>query len=326
MKTGKLPNSILKEIILDKVKYKRDDILLRPGVGEDCCAIDMKGNACVLSSDPITGAVSNIGTLAVHINCNDIASCGIEPLGILVTILAPPDTTIEELDKVMSQITEAADEINVEILGGHTEITDAVNRIIISGTAVGKAPVKKIISTKGARPGDKVLFTGFAGLEGTAIISYDKEEEILKTFGEEFLERARTCLKNISVVKEGKLAGEYGVSAMHDVTEGGVLGAVWEMSEGSCVGARIYRGQIPVMKETTDICNFYGIDPLKLISSGCMLIACADGDGLARFLKENGVNVSIIGEFTETTEKKIVSDIAETDINEPDTDELYNIV
>ncbi len=93
MEIGKVPNDILKEIILNKIRCCRDEVLIRPKIGEDCAAVDFGEYACVMSTDPITGAVNEVGRLAVHISCNDVASCGVEPIGLLATILAPPGTT-----------------------------------------------------------------------------------------------------------------------------------------------------------------------------------------------------------------------------------------
>ncbi|MCX7749715.1 MAG: AIR synthase family protein [Clostridia bacterium] len=326
MEIGKVPNDILKQLILGKIKNKRKEILIRPKVGEDCCAVDFGEYVCVLSSDPITGAVNEVGRLAVHISCNDVASCGVEPLGLLVTILAPPGTTEKELDKVMGDLCETADSLNVDIIGGHTEITSAVNRFVLITTAVGRILKEKLVSTSGARPGDALVLTKTAGLEGTAIIALDKEEELRNQIEKSLIARAKGFVKDISVVKEGIIAGEFGVSAMHDVTEGGVLGAVWEVAEASSLGVEVYFEKIPVDPATDAISKFYRINPLKLISSGCMIISCGDGIGLVERLKENGILATVIGKVTENKECRLVFNDHVEVINQPESDELYKVV
>ncbi len=326
MKVGKLPNDVLKKIILDKLKSKRPDILVRPNIGEDCCAVDFGENVCLLSTDPITGAVNEIGRLAVHVSCNDIASCGVEPLGLLITLLAPPDTTEEDIETIMGQIAQEATALDVDIIGGHTEITEAVNRCVIVCTSVGKVHKEKMVTTSGAKPGDQIILTKSAGLEGTAIIAHDKEEYVASKLGQELADRAKTFINRISAVKEGKIAGEYGVNAMHDVTEGGVLGALWEVAEASGTGVIVYRERIPVEPETAQITELFNIDPLKLISSGCMLITCPDGEGLVKKLKSNGIPAAIIGEVTAGPDKKMVSGEHEECIPQPDSDELYKVL
>ncbi|WP_010244080.1 AIR synthase family protein [Acetivibrio cellulolyticus] len=326
MEIGKIPNSVLKEIILDKIKGSRKEILVRPKVGEDCCAVDFGDNVCVLSSDPITGAVNEVGRLAVHISCNDVASCGAEPLGLLVTILVPPQATEKELETVMAQICDTANSLNVDIIGGHTEVTSAVNRFVIITTAVGNVLKDKLVSTSGAQVGDDIIITKYAGIEGTAIIAHDKEAELEGKIESDVLERAKSYVNDISVVKEGILAGRFGVNSMHDITEGGVLGAIWEVTEASGKGAIVYSDRIPVRDETLQLCRIYSIDPLKLISSGCMIITCKNGSELIKELESNGVKAAVIGQITNSIEKRLVLKDGYKDISEPLSDELYKVV
>ena len=244
-------------------------MLVRPEVGEDCAVVDFGEYACVLSTDPITGAVNEVGRLAVHISCNDIASSGVEPLGLMFTLLAPEGTTEEDINAIMKQAGEAAAALHVEIIGGHTEITSAVNKIVISTTAIGRKQKNGVISSSGAAVGDSVVLTKTAGLEGTAILAHDWEERLKKHLGSEIVENAKKMMSDISVVPEGIIAGEIGATSMHDVTEGGLLGAVWEICEASGVGVRIESEKIKIPLETQKICAFFNIDPLKLISTVC---------------------------------------------------------
>ncbi|OPX43729.1 hydrogenase expression/formation protein HypE [Ruminiclostridium hungatei] len=329
MEAGKVPNEILDKIVLSKINRFRKDIILRPGIGEDCAAIDFDSYACVLSTDPITGAAKDVGQLAVHISCNDIASCGVEPLGLMVTVLCPVGTTEDELGKVMEQMSVTAAELNVEIIGGHTEVTAAVNKIVISTTCIGKALRNRVISTRGARPGDSVIMTKSAGLEGTAIIARDFEHKLSGKLTKAQLKKAGDLLNSISVVREGVIAGEFGASAMHDITEGGVLGAAWEMAEASETGIVINKDKIPVEDVTAAICDALGLDALKLISSGCMLITCEKGEELCSLLEKNNIRATVIGLITADKKERILA--SETggiaaEILPPGADELYRVI
>lgn len=326
MKIGKLPNKMLQEIIIGKIKSARKEVLLRPEVGEDCSAIDFARDICVLSSDPITGAKNNLGTLAVNVACNDLASCGAEPLGLMVTILAPPHAKKEDIENIMDQMCEAAGLINADILGGHTEVTDAVNRFVISTTCVGKVKKNELITSSSAKPGDSVVLTKFAGMEGTAIIAHDMHSELSTFLESQSIEEAKGYIERISVLKEGLLAAKEGASAMHDVTEGGVLGAVWEICEASGVGAEIYSEQIPVTQITMQICKHYHINPLKLISSGCMIIIIKDAARLIELLSKEGTEAAIIGKITEGKTRKLISKNKAIEINAPEADELYKVI
>ncbi len=326
MEVGKIPNDILKKIILDKIRINRKEVLLRPKIGEDCAALDFGEYTCVMSSDPITGASHEVGRLAVHVSCNDIASCGVEPIGLMVTILAPPGTTEDELAAVMGQISDTAYSLNVDIIGGHTEITDSVNRFVIMSTSIGRTLSGRMVTTSGAIPGDYIILTKSAGIEGTAIIANEKEETLTEAIGIELVKRAKGLMDDISVVKEGLIAGEFGSSSMHDVTEGGVLGAIWEAAEASEVGVKIYKDKIPVDQVTVIISDYFNLDPLKLISSGCMLITCKDGEGLVKKLEENGVKATIIGTVTEDLKKLLIVNNNAEEIKQPASDELYKAV
>ncbi|GIM30520.1 hydrogenase [Clostridium polyendosporum] len=324
MKSGKLNWDDLKAVINNNKTIKREDVRVRNGIGEDCAVINFGDYECVISTDPITGASKNLGRLAVHINCNDVASCGVEPLGILVTILAPEGTTLEEINNVMKQIDEETSKINVEILGGHTEVTRAVNQMVLSCTVLGKAIVGKAVSTKGAQIGDDLVVTKYLAIEGTNILVNDYRGLFESVLTKEEISEAENLISEISVIKEGNIAGKFGVNSMHDITEGGVLGALWEMVKASGLGFEVYEENMPVKEVTQKVCSQLKIDPLKLISSGSMLISTKDGEALVKLLMEKGINAKIIGNITK--EKGILVRKGKKEIvPPPERDELFNI-
>lgn len=322
MEIGKLDWNDLKEIIDKNRAVKREDVRIRGDIGEDCSVINFGDKECVVSTDPITGADLNSGRLAVHINCNDIASCGVEPVGILVTILAPENSCLEDINKIMEEVSEEAGKLNVEILGGHTEVTKAVNRMVISCTAIGKGEKDKAVATSGAKKDDDIVVTKYLCLEGTSIIVNDFEEKLKDILTTEEIEKAKGYIKHISVVKEGVLSGKFGVNSMHDITEGGLLGALWEVAKASKVGFKVYDDRIPLTEITMKICRKYSVDPLRFISSGSMLITTEDGKGLVHMLKSNGIKASIIGKVTEESYKLVCSG-KEKKITPPKSDELF---
>ncbi|WP_353893485.1 AIR synthase family protein [Proteinivorax hydrogeniformans] len=327
MKIGKIPSDVLKRIIYSNITTQRPEVLVRPGIGEDCSVVDFGDYNAVLSTDPITGTTSDIGSLAVHINCNDIASNGVEPLGIMLTVLAPPGTTEDDLAKVMADANEAASSINVEILGGHTEITAAVNQMVISGTAIGRQLKDKVILSKGAQVGDAVIMTKHAGLEGASIISSDLEEKLKSTLTADEIKNAQSFAKDISVVKEGVIAGKLGTSSMHDVTEGGILGALWELAEASQLGIEVFLDKILLKKETKTICEVFSIDPFRLISSGVMIMTISEDKVklLLDSLRSEKIDATVIGKITEK-DRVVVKDDEALRLDPPDSDELYKVV
>ena len=327
MKIGKLDSDLLHDIVFKHLHTKRDEVLVRPSIGEDCAVVNYGDYNCILSTDPITGAANEIGRLAVHINCNDIASNGVAPLGIMLTILAPEGTTVEEIDTIMEQAAKEANALNVEILGGHTEITSAVNRIVISATAIGKQPASKLIKTSGAQVGDAIIMTKTAGLEGTGIIAFDKQEELEKVLNMDEMNIAKDMLTQISVVPEGIIGGKHPVTSMHDVTEGGVLGAVWEVCKASNAGCEIDYKKVPISPVTHKLCDHYNIDPLKLISSGCMLITINEEDSilLSKAFEEANILFATIGKIT-SNGMVLIKNQEQIMIQPPESDELYKVV
>ena len=324
MKEGKLDFDDLRNIILNNKTIKRSEVKVRNDVGEDCSIIDFGDCEGIFSTDPITGANENVGKLAVHINCNDIASSGGEPIGILVTILAPTSSTLEEINKVMNEIDEEAAKIGVEIIGGHTEVTSAVNKMVISVTVIGKNLKGKSIKTAGAKVDDDIIVTKALGLEGTYILINDYEERIQKILSKEEIEFGKSLINKISVLEEGKIGGEFGVNSMHDITEGGLLGGLFEVAMASNKGFKIYKDKIPMFDITKKVCEEFKIDPLRLISSGSMLITTKNGDGLIKKLKEKGIDASIIGKISEHG-GILVDKGNEINVEPPKRDELFNI-
>lgn len=320
MKLGKLSNDKLDSLILSKFGHTRKEVVCSPHVGVDCAAVDLGGRIAVLSTDPITAADKNIGSLTVHVNCNDAAAAGAEPIGLLVTLLIPPHGTEEEVEHIAQELAEAAKLANIEIIGGHTEVTASVNRYVTCAAVIARAGKNGIITPAGMKAGQDIIMTKMAGIEGTAVIASDAAGRTGLTDAE--LEEARGFMSMVSVVKEGLYAAEHGATAMHDITEGGVFGAAWEMAEASGCGMVLYPEKVLMHPITKKICRKFGIDPYRLISSGSMLIACDDGEGMVKGLAAIGIPAAVIGKAVESG----VSTADGTEIPAPEADELYKII
>ena len=327
MDIGKVPEAVLKRSVIGKAGLcKREEVLMGSAVGEDCAALELpEGYIFVCSTDPITAAKENTGRLAVSVTANDLASAGAEPVAVMLTILLPEGADEELLSGLMSEVSAQAELLNIEIIGGHTEVTDTVVRPLLSVTGIGRVRKDKFVPTGGAHPGEDLIVTKAIGIEGTYIIATEHEKKLLETLPESLIKRAQGFIKDISVVDEGLLAGEYGVCAMHDITEGGIYGALWEMCEASGVGCEVDIKKIPVRQETIEIAEVFGLDPYRLISSGSMLIACRDGNGLLSELSKAGIEASFIGRTNDTKKRIIKTNAGERFLTPPGTDELHRI-
>lgn len=329
MEIGKLPNEVLQKIVLDNITHKRKEVLVHAGIGEDCAIVEYGKKACIISSDPITGADKNIGKLAINISANDIAASGGEPIGVVITMLIPPNKKISDIEEVMKDAGEEAKKLNMEIIGGHTEITDVVNKIVLITTVIGIQDKDKILSlNKKIVPGDKIIITKDIALEGTSIIAHDLEKELKGKLSREIIKEAKNMTKEISVVKDGKISFENGAKYMHDITEGGILGAIWEAKEANNCGIKLYSEKIPVRRSTKEIASIMDIDYLKLISSGSMLIIASEKDSkrIVEKLEEKRIKGTIVGEITKENKAILIKGDKEIEILPPESDEIYKVI
>lgn len=326
MKIGKVSETVLKRSIFKQIHTKRDEVLLGAGVGEDCAAVKLSpGEIFVISTDPITGTVKDVGMLAIQITANDLASSGAEPVGVMLTVLLPEEIEEEDIREMMRQVEEACAHFHIQVMGGHTEVTRAVTQPVISVTGVGKVREDRLVSTAGAKPGQDILVTKWIGIEGTSIIAKEKEKELLERFSQAFVDKAKGFDQYLSVLPDSRIAVEHGVSAMHDVTEGGIYGALWEVAEASGIGLEIDLKAIPIRQETIEICEYFELNPYYLISSGCMLMAADQGHDLVRKLEAAGIPAAVIGKATDGKARRIWNGGEESYLERPKTDELYKI-
>ena len=319
---GKLGRNELSSSVLRYVGSRRKDVILWPKYGEDAGAFKLEKQATVvLASDPITGSKNLVGWLAVHINANDVAVCGARPEWMSSCILLPEGSTVLDFRNIAKQVSRAAASIGVAVVTGHSEVAPHVNSPIVVGTIAGRLVSKKLITSSGARPGDYIIMTKTAGLEGIAILATDFHR-LLSDRGvkSEVIKRAAGYYSRISVVYEAmQLARSGFVTAMHDPTEGGVLGGLYEVATASNCGFTVYAEHIPVSREGEEISKALGIDPLKLISSGVLLAT------VKKPPKNRGFRV--IGKITKRREgMRVITKTSEEKITQQPIDELWRIL
>lgn len=327
MKVGKIPETVLKRSVFKQIKHRREEVIVRPGVGIDCSAIAVgEDEAIVLSTDPITSTANNIGDLAIHITANDIAVSGAEMIGVMLAIIMPEKGKESELRTMMQKIEACCASLNIEVMGGHTEVSTAVNQIIVTVTGVGKIAKEKLANPRQMKAGQEIVMTKWAGLEGTAIIASEKKEELCTRYTSEFIDGASEFIKHISIVKEAKIASEHNAIMMHDITEGGVFGALWEVGAAGDVGMEVDLTKIPMKQETIEICEFFDINPYLLISSGSLLIVTDRANELIAHLDREGVPAAVIGRITDNNERIVINDYERRYLEPPKADHLYKVL
>src|SRR3990170_1415706 len=309
--TGKIPIDILKELVFENLGAKREEVTLGPAAGIDGSVLDVGSKSLVVSMDPITGAVERIGWLAVNVNANDIATFGVEPIFLFSCILLPENADKKTLEVICTQMDAAAKELGIAIVGGHCESTLGLTCPIVAGCVMGLTEKGRYVTAGGAKPGDKLILTKTAGIEGTAILASDREQELKKTLTAATLKKAKDFYSQISVVKDALTACKTGgVHAMHDPTEGGVAGGIHEMADASGLGVKVFQNEITVRPETSEISRHFEIDPLQLIGSGALLIS-ADPEFATKIiqnLKQEKIQASVIGEFLRDKNQRLLID------------------
>jgi len=299
---GKLRAGTL-QAIFDKHQFKDPRVVVGPRVGEDAAVIDMGDRYLIATSDPITFATAEVGWYALHVNANDIAVRGARPRWFLATLLLPAGSTTEaSVDRLFAELHAACDELEVTLVGGHTEVTHGLDRPIIAGTMLGEVEKDRLVTTSGARVGDAVVMTKGVPLEGAAIIAREKEAELCALgISPTVIRRARGFLKTpgLSVRPEAELACELTtVHAMHDPTEGGIATALVEMADAAGVGLRIDRDRIMVLPEGKALCAAFGLDPLGTIASGSLLMSLTPADAgiVIHALARESIDCHFIGQ------------------------------
>ncbi|MBS7616748.1 AIR synthase family protein [Candidatus Bathyarchaeota archaeon] len=325
---GKVPVEVLNEIVFKNLGAKREEVVIGPSTGFDGAVIDIGDNSLIVSMDPITGAVERIGWLAVNVNANDVATFGVKPAFFLSCILLPEKADQQIVGLICSQMNEASKNLGVAIIGGHCEVTPGLVEPIVVGCVIGITDKNDYVTAGGAKPGDKLILTKSAGIEGTAILATERYDLLRKMgMSEELLRSAKNFFNQISVVRDGILAYKTGgVNAMHDPTEGGILGGIHEMADASKLGVKVFADKIPVAEETRKICSFFKIDPLNLISSGAMLISAKSSfaEKIVKTLKAEKIEASVIGEFINAKDERLfVQNGSEKPLPRPECDSLW---
>ncbi len=306
---GKVPRKVLEEVVFKYLGAGRREVIVGPSHGVDGAVVEVGDKLIVTSTDPITGALERIGWLAVNISANDVATFGVQPAFFSSCLLLPEKVTEKTVEEICKQIDQGAKKLGLAVIGGHSEATPNLPFPIVVGNCIGITEKGRYVTARGARPGNLLVLTKSAGMEGTAILAADRGAWLSGRLGKLTLSRAVGFFKQISVVEEALLAFQTGhVTAMHDPTEGGVAGGIHELADASQLGFKVYEEKIAIAHETLRICEAFNIDPLQLIASGSLLIAVERdvADTVLKVLQTNGIGAAVIGELLSSHEKRVI--------------------
>jgi hydrogenase maturation factor len=328
---GKLPVAALAALV---GRLGRNDprLLVGPRAGEDAAVLDFGDRALVVATDPVTFATGRIGSYAVHVNANDVAVLGARPRWFFVVLLLPEGAaTVEMADAIMADVVSAADALDVTVCGGHTEITLGLVRPIVIGQMLGDVAKSRLVDKARLAPGDEILLTRTAAIEGTAILAREKRDALTDRLAPDLLARAARLLVDpgISVVDAALTASAAAfVHGMHDPTEGGILGGLVEMAGAAGAGLRVFADRIPVLPETRAVCAAFDLDPLALIASGALLVGAPPQEmpAVTSALAARGIPSTIVAEVRPAGDGLISErDGVRSPLVAPDRDEIARV-
>ncbi len=324
---SKFSLDVLNRCVYPYLKSNDPDVIMGALFGEDVALTRVGDDILASHVDPIVGAVNNIGWLAVHVACNDIATSGMPPRWIQTLVLVPSEDDEALLEGIMRDIQQAADETGVSIIGGHSGYSNNLARPLVAVTALGTFGGRTPILTQGAKVGDHILITKGIPLEGTTILANDFSKTAIKLgLKKTDIEEAKQLMKQISVIPEAVILGESGANAMHDVTRGGLLETLLEIAGASEVGMNITHDRIPMPPVALRFAKAFDYDPLKMISSGTLVATLPSEkvESAGQMLEEKGITYADIGEIVSGKGVKVVKDTETIHYQEvhPEQDEL----
>jgi hydrogenase maturation factor len=299
---SKFPLDVLEKRVFPYTRSEDPDVVLGAVFGEDVALTRVGDDILVSHVDPIVGAIGNIGWLAVHVSCNDVATSGVAPRWILLLVLVPSPDDEELLERIMRDASGAAREVGASIIGGHTGYSAGLSRPLVAVVALGTASGRVPVRTSGARVGDQVLVTKGIALEGTAILAQDFAD-VARRLGleDQDLVQASDLMAEVSVVPEALAVATHGVTAMHDVTRGGVLETLLEIADLSRVRIEVDVSRIPTRPVISRFAEAFQFDPLRMISSGTLSATVPPGrvKDVSQALEELGTPFAYVGQVTE---------------------------
>lgn len=340
MKTGKISESILRRSVLRQIVNQRQEVVKGAGVGEDCAFLSWKESVrenaesfglMAVATQTVTLPVKNAAFLAVMAAINNLAASGASRAAITLAITLPAEAEESLLRELMKQAEDCCEGLHVQIAGGDTQVSADVRTPIITATAVGYIQREGAVAClQAAKAFDKnrcmdVVVSKWIAMEGTAVIAEEKEAELSERYPMRLILAAKEQKACLSVETEAAIALKSGVYAMHDARNGGIFGALWELSQKLGVGLNIDLKKIPVRQETIEVCEFYELNPYELLSGGMLIMVTDCGERLVKALEDEGIPATIIGS-TNGGNDRIIANQEETRYLEPaKPDEIYKI-
>lgn len=326
MKTGKISEPMLKRSVLRRISYKNPEMFCGAGLGRDFAVMKAEpGQEIIFSTDTVTCGMDAPALYGITKTANNIAASGGQIKAVLVSLTMPPNTTEAQVNSLMRDISAVCKERGIEIIGGHTETVPYVSRMVVTFTGAGTRSASLGIDIENIRPGMDIVMSKEIALEGTAILAYQREEELLRRFTKSFVDQAKTALESISVESEAAVAVRCGVQAMHDASQGGIFGALWELGAAADLGLEVQMDKLRIRQETIELCELVDVNPYSFLSGGCLLMVTEKGAYLEEELLRNGIQAQVIGHMTDSKDRVVIKGTDRRYLEPPRGDEIQKI-
>lgn len=325
MRIGKISENTLKRSVLKQIKAKRSEVLSGAGIGKNCAIFSFSEEYdTVVSVHPVTAAGQDCTEYALYKAANNLAAFLAEPIAAEISLLLDESIQEPQLRAMMEKAEKVCEELGIQLAGGNTLVSTAVSKPIATVAGIGRR-IKQENDTK-ARPGQDVVITKWIGMEGTAILAQEKEQELLTRYPVSFIQDAKALKSCLNCVPEAATAVKSGVCAMHDASEGGIFGALWEFAQGSGVGLEIDIKKLPIRQETIEVCEFLELNPYELMSGGAMIMAADNGFDLVKELEAKHIPAVVAGKVTDSNDRVVINEDERRFLELPKSDELYKII
>lgn len=324
MRTGKISENVLKRSVLKRCKSGREEVAQGPGIGQDCAIVRSGGQKfCILHTQTFTAERMEKVKYQVYCGVNNLCCSRGEAMALLLAVMLPEQAEEELLRRIMDSADEACRECGIQLAGGHTEVSAAVQVPVVTMTLMGYAKEQHL--TREMRPDLELVMAGYPALAGTVLLTREKEEELKQRFPLELVETAKEFDQLMAGKEAAQIGWECGAAAMHDISQGGVFGALWEFCESNSIGMEVDLRKILIRQETIEICEQYGWNPYQLLSGGSFLIAVPDGQKTVDRLKQAGICGAVIGRTTDKKEKILRNGEEMRYLDKPAQDEIEKL-
>jgi hydrogenase expression/formation protein HypE len=333
---GKISPEIFNELIYPRLGAKSGDILVGPQHGVDVGIAEIGGKAVSFTTDPVF-IVPEYGWeraawFAIHIIASDSATSGLKPKYLSIDLNLPMEMTKQQLEIMWEIIHQECEKMGIAVITGHTARYEGCHYPMVGGaTIIGIGELNEYVTPKFCKPGDKIIITKGPAIEATGIFAAMLPGVITEKYGAELNHKAQQVFYRMTVVEDAMTAvsvgvRDKGVTAMHDATECGVWGGLFEIAQSSGLGVRVEKEKIVIEESVEEVCRLFGIDPYASISEGTLIIACKEhkASAVVDALARKGIKSSIVGELTKPEKGMVlVEDGKEKKLEHPIVDPFW---